>query len=407
MLAGAGAGLFARQRMMRWAGALLAAQVFLLGFVVLWQHAAFGPVDPPTTTDFVSFHAAGKLALAGTPALAYDRAAHAMAEAAATAPGIVYQYFFYPPVYLLLCAPLALLPYMAGFLTFQGVTMAAWLLVMRRILEARGLAWCVPVLAYPSVFWTLGLGQNAFLSAALLGGATVLLDTRPGVAGGLLGLLCYKPQLALLVPVALAAGGRWRSLGAAALTAAAMVGLSAMVFGFGTWGTFLASLSQAPALYESGAIRWSGFVTPYGGALLLGAGINGARLVQAAASVAGACAVGWIWRRDPGPEVRCASLAAGALFCAPLALVYDLLVLAAALGWLLRAGLRTGFLLGERATLLCCFCVPLVCLQFGEATHVPLGPLAPAAVLVLCVIRTARAPRRLAVETEIVAVTIV
>jgi alpha-1,2-mannosyltransferase len=64
------------------------------GFPDRLDHAAFRPIDPPTTTDFASFYAAGKLALAGTPTLADDQAAHHAAEMAVTAPGIEYPFFF-------------------------------------------------------------------------------------------------------------------------------------------------------------------------------------------------------------------------------------------------------------------------------------------------------------------------
>jgi len=44
-----------------------------------------------------------------------------------------------------------------------------------------------------------------------------LLERRPVAAGLLFGLLCYKPHFGLLVPVALASGGYWRSFAAASL----------------------------------------------------------------------------------------------------------------------------------------------------------------------------------------------
>ena len=251
-----------RDRILAWCGILLALEVLFLGFMVLWHHDAFFRIDPPTSTDFVSFYAAGKLALAGTPALAYDQTAHAAAEAAATAAGTRYRFFFYPPVYLLGCAPLALLPYLAGFVLFQAATLAAWLVVMRRILAVRGWAWCLPVLAFPSVFWTLGQGQNSFLTAALLGAMTLLLDRRPAAAGVALGMLCYKPHLALLAPVALAAGGRWRSFAAAAATVGALVGLSVALFGVQTWRDYLTAIAGSQAVYETGRINLAGFVTP-------------------------------------------------------------------------------------------------------------------------------------------------
>jgi hypothetical protein len=385
-----------RDRILAWGGILLTAEVLLFGFLVLWQHGVFIPMDPPTSTDFVSFYAAGKLALAGAPALAYDQAAHAAAEAAATTPGIQYQFFFYPPVYLFLCAPLALLPYMISFVLFQAAALAAWLLVMWRILRAQGWAWCLPVLAYPALFWTLGLGQNSCLTAALLGAVTLLLDERPVIAGVLLGLLCYKPHLALLAPVALAAGGRWRTFAAAAVTVAALVGLSVALFGFDTWRDYLTALPASRAVYETGRINLIGFVTPYGAARVLGAGTATAQVAQGAVSLLVAMAVGWIWWRDPGPAERSAALAAGIPLSIPLALVYDLMLLTVAIGWLVRAGRSTGFLPWEKLALLFCFLVPLVSRHLAQATHIPLAPLASAALLALCLVRTGWAPPRYA-----------
>ena len=383
-----------RDRIIAWGGMLLAFETLFLGFMVLWHHDVFVPVDPPSSTDFVSFYGAGKLALAGTPALVYNQIAHAAAEVAATSPGIPYQFFFYPPVYLFWCIPLALPSFMTGFVLFQAVTLGAWLLVMGRILCSPGWAWCVPMLAYPAAFWTLGVGQNAFLTAALLGGMTLLLDKRPIGAGVLLGMLCYKPHLALLAPAALAAGGRWRTFGAAAVTLAACVGLSVALFGVDTWRAYLNALAGSQAVYESGQIDLAAFVTPYGAARVLGAGARAAQVLQAVASVLVAITVGWIWRRDRGPAERSAALAAGTLLSVPLALIYELTLLTVAIAWLVRAGRATGFLPWEKLVMLFCFLVPLVSRHLGQATHIPIAPLAPAALLALCLVRTLRARLR-------------
>jgi alpha-1,2-mannosyltransferase len=387
------ANWLSRDHIVVWGGLLLTCEVLFLGFLVLWHHGAFIPI-PPQSTDFVSFYAAGKLALAGTPTLAYDRVAHAAAEVAATVPGIPYQFFFYPPVYLLWCAPLALLPYMVAFIGFQAVTLGAWLLVMHRILRSPGWTWCIPMLAYPAVFWTIGIGQNAFLTAALLGAMTLLLDERPVIAGVLLGMMCYKPHLALLAPVALAAGGYWRTFAAAAATVAALVGLSIALFGLDTWHDYLVALAGSSAVYETGEVDLAGFVTPYGAARVLGAGAAAAQMLQAAISVLVAIVVGWIWRLDPGPAERSAALAAGILLSVPLALIYDLMLLTVAIGWLVRAGRGTGFLPWEKLALSFCFLVPLASRHLGHAAHIPLGPLAPAALLTLCLVRTRQATSR-------------
>ena len=45
------------------------------------------------------------------------------------------------------------------------------------------------------------VGQNGFLTAALIGGTLYLIPIRPVLAGICLGLLTYKPQYGLLFPM--------------------------------------------------------------------------------------------------------------------------------------------------------------------------------------------------------------
>ena len=95
------------------------------------------------------------------------------------------------------------MPYLVAFALFQACTLGMFIVMMRRLLREQGAGWLAPLLAFPAVFWTLGLGQNAFLTAALFGGFTLMVDRRPVGAGILLGALCYKPHFGLLVPGAL------------------------------------------------------------------------------------------------------------------------------------------------------------------------------------------------------------
>src|SRR5580658_1516461 len=99
---------------------LLAAELAVFCFIVAGTHGWIVPLDKPNTTDFVSFYAAGNLADAGTPALAYDHAAHLAAEEAIVGKGIQYQFFNYPPVYQALFAPIARLPYLLAFVLFEA-----------------------------------------------------------------------------------------------------------------------------------------------------------------------------------------------------------------------------------------------------------------------------------------------
>src|ERR1019366_7073866 len=139
------------------------------------------------------------------------------AEQAAIGIPTEYNYFYYPPVFLLICAPLAWLPYLPAFILFQAAGAAACFFALRMIRRDLPL---VVFLAFPGLWWAIGTGQNALLTAALFAAGTVLLERRPWLAGLCLGALCYKPHFGLLIPVALIAGGHWRgSLGAAAAVA--------------------------------------------------------------------------------------------------------------------------------------------------------------------------------------------
>src|ERR1700722_23398 len=114
---------------------LLVIEIGIFAFLVAGTHGWIVPLDNPTTTDFVSFYAAGALADAGTPALAYDHTAHLAAEEAVVGRGIGYQYFNYPPVYQALFMPLARLPYLVAFAVFEAATLLCYLAVARRVLD--------------------------------------------------------------------------------------------------------------------------------------------------------------------------------------------------------------------------------------------------------------------------------
>src|SRR5437763_6655473 len=283
------AGLFSgawltRERVRIGAALLVAIELGFFLFFVAGTHGWIVPLDRPTTTDFASFYAAGGLADAGTPQLAYDQAAHWAAEQAATAPGIEYQFFNYPPVFLLICAALAPMPYLVAFCVFMAATLLLYLAVARRILDDSSGTALLALLAFPMVYWTIGLGQNAFLTAALFGAGTLLIDRRPMLAGLCFGALCYKPHFGLLMPLALAAGGHWRAFAGGAVSAAGLALISLLLFGAGTWEAFLATAAGSHAVYESGRILFAGMVSPFGGVRLLGGGVALAYAVQGAAS---------------------------------------------------------------------------------------------------------------------------
>ena len=378
---------FNHDRVIAYSAILLAIEIGCFLFLVAGTHGLIVPLDTPTSTDFVSFYAAGSLADAGRPELAYDQAAHRAAEERATAPGVEYRFFYYPPVFLLLCSLLARLPYLVAFVVFEAASLVAYLIVMRRILDERGSASLVPVLASPAVFWTLGLGQNAFLTASLFGAGTLCIDRRPITAGLLFGALCYKPHFGLLIPLALAAGGHWRAFAAALASAGALCLFSLMLFGWATWNDFLSAAAASHATYESGRIAFGGLVSPFGAVLLLGGTSPMAYAVQAGATISAGLLVGFVWRSGFALPIRAATLAAATLIAIPVILIYDLTLAGVAAAWLVRAREGDEIPSWEKAALAGSLLLLLNPRGLAEMSHIPIAPLVALALVAVVTTR--------------------
>jgi alpha-1,2-mannosyltransferase len=380
-----------RNRMMVWSSLLLLQELCVFAFMIAGTHGAIVGLARPVTTDYVSFYAAGELAHAGEAPLAYDRPAHYAAEQNATEPGVPYVYFFYPPIFLLLCAVFARLPYLLSFLAFEGLTFALYLATIWRVMGAQGWGWLIPVTAFPACFVTLGMGQNAFLTAALFAGGTMLLERRQILAGLLFGLLCYKPHFGLLLPLVLAACGYWRAIGAAAATVAALVGASVALFGAAAWSAYLTAFLSSRTVYESGAVRLHAFITPFGAARLMGAPPGAAYMLQAAVSLLVAALVVWLWRRGRHPATRNAALVAGTMLAVPLALYYDLVIETVAIAWLVRGRSPADMPGWEKLSLVAIYAVALLTAGIGHSFALPLGPLGAMLLLSICSARSLRA----------------
>jgi alpha-1,2-mannosyltransferase len=382
--------LLSRQRAILLCGILLAVEIAFFAFFAAGTHGLIVPLKRPTSTDFVSFYAAGSLANTDTASLAYNQAEHYAAEERATALGITYNFFYYPPTFLLLCAALAHLPYILAFIGFEVATLGFYGLVVRRILDDHGWGVLLPILAFPPVLWTIGLGQNGFLTAGLFGGATLLVDRRPFAAGLLFGGLCCKPHFAMLVPVALFAGGCWRALLGALISAGGLCLLSVIAFGAQTWHDFFVAAAGSSQVYASGRISFGGFITPFGAALLLGAPPGAAAVVQAAAAAIAAIFVAIVWRRNLPLPIRAASLISATLVAVPLALFYDLVLAGVAAAWLLRGDGEHR--LSEPATLLLAGLYVLCLNPRGIAAdwHIPIGMLIVVALTMLTAAVAAR-----------------
>jgi hypothetical protein len=382
-----------RRRVTAYSAILLAFEVFAFLFCVAGTHGWIIPLNKPNTTDFVSFYAAGSLADQGNAQAAYDPVPHLAAEEAATERGIQHIIFVYPPVFTLLCALFAYLPYLLAFTLFEVLTLLPCLWVLWRIAGERDWRAFIPLLAFPAVAINIGIGQNALLTAALFGAATLLVDRRPFVAGLLFGALCYKPHFGLVIPIALVAAGRWRSVAGAAVSGLGLVALSAAALGWESWQAFLVAIIGSHTTYESGQVDFAAFVSSFGAVRLMGGSPGFAYAVQGAASLGAAALVAIVWRRNLSLPVRAATLASATLVALPLILFYDFITAGVAMAWLVRAAKRTGFLPWEKLLLVGVFLSPMLVRGIGNSLHLPIGAAAGYALLGLSVVRAWRETR--------------
>jgi hypothetical protein len=204
------------------------------------------------------------------------------------------------------------------------------------------------------------------------------------------GALCYKPHFGLLIPIALVAAWRWRAVAGAAVSVAALAGLSLAVFGIDTWQAFLVAFAASRSIYEAGQVNFADFVNSFGAIRMLGGTPALAYTLQGVASLAAAALVAVVWRRNLSLEVRAATLAAATLAAVPLILFYDLMMAGVAIAWLIRAGKQNGFLPWEKTLLLVVFLTPLLVRATGNGLHVPVGEFASYVLLVLCGARARR-----------------
>ena len=374
-----------RARVFGWM--LLAGLAFTAAMLVGTSQNGINSRGVPLGGDFTCYFTASWLALRGAAALAYDHAAMRAAEIEVMGGDYGFLPFMYPPLWLLLCLPLALVPYAAAHAAFVGGTALACWRGLRALHPGR---WAVlPLLAFPAFWSNATYGQNGALSAALLAGATLNLDKRPAVAGVFFGLLAYKPQLGLAVPFALAATGRWRVFAAAAATASTLAAAATLVFGAGIWAAWLGNVGVARIGMERGAVQYERFASWFGAVRLAGGSVGLAYAVQAVvAASALALLVSALRCRRPGARTEGALIAA----CAPLlthyTLEYDLTVLALPMAWLMAEAMDRGDLLPwERLGLAVAFVLPMVAFPLASATGLQLLPLATAAVFLLVVRR--------------------
>jgi len=378
-------------------GGLIIAGVSLVLYIVLtpfiWDFSTLRTqTGLPLAADFSNYWAASKLALSGKPALAYNvNELHGLELQLLGAQHRNLSGFYYPPVFLMMVLPLGLMPYVLSFSIWIGITFLLYMVILYKITTHQIL---IPLmLLFTGMYQNFIYGQNAFLSGFMLGGGLLLLDRSPLLSGCLIGFLCYKPQIILLVLFALLVGRFWKAFIAAVATSLILLVASFIVFGQEVWLAYFAVMSLPMKLLEIGWAPWNIMPTFFAATLSAGFEVKTAYLVQGVVMLIVLGGVAWVWMRKTNLALRGSVLTLGLLLFTPYAFIYELALLALPLCWLWEDGRAQGRLPGELILLLCGWLMPFAVPLIWDKVNflqgkLQIGPLVLLALFFLALIKT-------------------
>ncbi|MBB5047246.1 hypothetical protein HNR60_001998 [Rhodopseudomonas rhenobacensis] len=374
--------------------ALLVLPIFVVATLYGWAVVVSTAVAPGAVglnhiglgTDWMVFYGAIRAVLDGNLTLLFDgdrftAYLNSSLHDWLSSP-LAFRPWFYPPSFLVMLRPFAPLGFFGSYLAFQALSAALLALALLRGADRPQAAGFVALAALisPAAAINITDGQCALLVAGLIVAGFRALPRRTVLAGVLLGLLSFKPQFCLLLPIALVAAGQWRALLAAAGSALALAAVSALMFGLEIWIWWLPRVienlvSADPKWVAYGRI-WGHSV--YACVRLLGAGEQLASALQLIAVVGATLATVIAFRARLAPDLRLALLLAATILAAPHSGPYDAVLLVVALGlWL--ASCEAPWAPGAWLLAAAIWLVPLL----SPAVYVSAGRFAPLATIAL------------------------
>ncbi len=281
--------------------------------------------------DFAAFYTAGLMTADGNFTGVYDFDAF-NAVSRGLEPRAFANSFAYPPVFLFIVAPLGVLPFVVALVVWSAAQIGLVVWILYRVAPRFPAPLFVGL--SPALVHNFLVGQNGALSAAILGGGLILLRAHPVWAGAVFALVFFKPQLALIIPVCLLAGGHYRALGAMAVAGLVLLAASLAVFGFETWQAYFSYLPFHASHGGDGQFNLRRMPTVYVTMLRVTDSGTIAGLAQGTAGLLAAAAAAWIWRATKAADARALALAAATILATPYAFEYDLAILIVPLAYI-------------------------------------------------------------------------
>lgn len=328
----------------------------------------------PIGTDFSAFWTAGRMLLGGDLVGMFDPAIHFDFQSDIFGdPWVEHYGWHYPPPFLAVAGLMATLPYVMSLMVWQGVTFAMFARTMLAITPKHPLVF-IATFGFPAVFLTMGHGHNAFLTSALLGTGLMLMERRPIAAGICFGLLSYKPQFALVIPVIVFLGGHWRVAQAAAATVAAMVVASLVAFGPDTWAAFFkGAVFTRHVVLEQGGTGWYKIQSVFSAIRSFGGSIGTAYAIQAAVTLSVLLSLATMVLAGCDRRIVAAATATATLLATPYCLDYDMAILGVAIAFSVAHAADKGFVPYEKSLLAMVWLVPFIARSGMMLTGIPLG----------------------------------
>ncbi|WP_424833383.1 glycosyltransferase family 87 protein [Ruegeria sp.] len=348
--------------------------------------------------DFTVFWAAAKLAYSGDPLAAFNPdtlvLVHGIYEGK-------WMPWLYPPGFLIALIPLGAFSFPIAWIIFISVSLLAMLAAIRQFAGGVTPVW-IGFSVAPAMLPALIIGQTSVLwIACLLAALASLRSGRPIMAGVLIGFLTLKPQLGILIPVALLACFAWRTIAAAAVTTLILAAVSTLIMGAEYWVQMKELAEVHVEVIREASIENHLMVSLF--SILLGMGVSEvwAFSMQWCATGLAAITVALAWYSPRVDfDLRAATLLLAIMVSSPYFWYYESAVLAPAALFLLRAGvLKTSGLGSVLAALMWLGAVPATLFIILSDIRVvsvrfTLAPVAFAACLVclFAVIQRLRSP---------------
>ena len=365
---------------------------FILGICLFRAIALISSFDnmldtdsSPAGYDFITFWSAGYLALLGAPEAAFVRERIVEIQQLAVPGNQSVFLWHYPPTFMLLSSAFATIPYLASYFLFIGSSFLFYVYSLKRLFDHPYAIFLI--VAYPAVYLTMVHGQNSLLSTGLLACAIFYFRSKPLLAGVFIGLLAFKPQLGVLIPLVLLVSQQWRVFFSAALTTSLFVGLSFAVFGWELWVVFFQNMSVVKSVMGQGLLLSEKMPSLYITLKMVGLADGfsyGAHWAMAFVVVA---VLVWLWYRCGPTHMAFAALISATLLILPYLFDYEMTLLSIPIALLAMDVAQKGGAIWEKIILVSAFVTPLILAGIGQNFNIQIGFPVILALFVLAVSR--------------------